>query len=257
MRDGFVKAGGHNLYYRFIHEHYLQEDKPVLMFLHEGLGSIPQWKDFPSLLCEKLQLPGFLYERYGYGKSDPLTEDRQLDFLHREGLDVLPEVISGVGLEQPLHIVGHSDGGSIALIYASAFPENVISLVLEAPHVIIEKESKLGLMEAIWAYEKGEIKEKLMKYHNDHTDSTFYGWVRVWSSEEALKWNILNLLPKVQSPVLFIQGEDDQYGSIRQLDTIEDHVSAPVESWVIPDCGHIPHLQYKEEVIARICSFVS
>ena len=256
-KSGYINVSGHRIFYQFLNLQLHSIDEPFIVFMHEGLGSVAQWKDFPDLLSKSLQLPALLYDRYGYGKSDPLERPRNIDFLHREALETLPEVLDKLEIPEPFILFGHSDGASISLIYASEYQKNLISMIIEATHVIIEETSMNGLQKAVYAFENEDMKEKLMKYHGDHTDSTFYGWADLWRSEKAIEWNILDLLPKIQTPIFFIQGEDDEYGTIKQLEVISQHVKGPVTSWFIPDCGHIPHLQYKEEVIAKLSDYIS
>jgi pimeloyl-ACP methyl ester carboxylesterase len=161
----FIKAGGHRLCYQYINAGSLSNDNPILVFLHEGLGCIDKWKEFPDKLSTSLNLPALVYERYGYGNSDPLTESRSSDFLHNEAFSVFPELLENLGLVQPLILIGHSDGGSISLLYASKFPERVNAILLEAPHVMVEDVSVEGLKAAIFAYEHSVLRERLYNYH--------------------------------------------------------------------------------------------
>jgi len=253
----FVRAGGHRLGYRFINDDLKSPGVPRLLFLHEGLGCIDKWKEFPDKLSERLSLPGLVYERYGYGDSDTLEEPRQPNFLHREALDILPEVLQELEITEKLILIGHSDGGSISLLYASKFPDNVLGLILEAPHVMVEKLSAQGLKAAIMAYEHSDLKERLYKYHGKNTDSMFWGWANIWSSDKSLSWNIEEYLGHINAPVLFIQGENDQYGTLEQLEAIRKGVSGPVISEIIPECGHIPHHEAEDAVLATMHTFIS
>jgi pimeloyl-ACP methyl ester carboxylesterase len=230
---------------------------PVLIFLHEGLGCVTKWKDFPDKLCTATGLTGLVYDRYGYGDSEELREPRQPDFLQREAYDVLPELLEKLNINKPLILVGHSDGGSIALLYAARFPERVSALVLEAPHVKLEEVSAQGLKAAIRAYLHGDLKERLQKYHSEKTDSMFWGWADVWTDERTRDWNIESCLPYIKAPVLFLQGRLDEYGTEEQMWAISKKIKAPFEAEIIPDCGHTPHQQAEEFVLERMTGFIS
>lgn len=249
-----VAVIGHHLNYTWINEGI---NGPLLIFLHEGLGCVEKWKDFPGKLCKAADLPGLVYDRYGYGKSDMLGEPRQPDFLHREAFEALPELLEKLNMIRPLILVGHSDGGSIALLHASRYPERVIALILEAPHVKIEQLSARGLKEAIQAYRYGDLKERLEKYHGPNTDSMFWGWANIWTDERTRDWNIESFLPSVKAPILFLQGELDEYGTVEQLHAIRKGAGGPVEAEIIPGCGHIPHQQAEEFALQRMQGFIA
>jgi pimeloyl-ACP methyl ester carboxylesterase len=227
-----------------------------LIFLHEGLGCIEKWKDFPSTLCKATGLTGLVYDRYGYGSSDELQEPRQPDFLEKEAFEVLPELLEKLNIKQPLILIGHSDGGSIALLYASRFPERVNALILEAPHVKLEEVSAQGLKAAIWAYLHGDLKERLQKYHGEKADSMFWGWADIWTDERSREWNIESCLPYIKAPVLFLQGRLDEYGTEEQMWAISKKIKAPFEAEIISDCGHVPHQQAEEFVLERMVEFI-
>jgi len=248
-----IQVQGHTLNYRIIRKPVWS---PVLVFLHEGLGCIEKWKDFPDKLCKATSLTGLVYDRYGYGDSDGLQEPRQPDFLFHEALEVLPELLDKLNIHKPLILIGHSDGGSIALLFASKFPQRMKALILEAPHVKIEEISAQGLKAAIWAYQYGDLKERLTKYHGPNTDSAFWGWANVWTDERAVEWNIESFLPDITVPLLFIQGRQDEYGTEEQLWSICKGVKGPVEAEIITDCGHTPHQQAEEFVLERMVEFV-
>lgn len=254
---GFIRVSNHNLHYRFIKEKYYKPEKPVIVFLHEGLGSIPQWKDFPDQLCDKVQLQGLLYERYGYGQSDILKEKREKDYLVSEGLEVLPELVDKLNIKNDLILFGHSDGASIALAYASGFSDKICCLIAEAPHVFIEEISVKSIKKVIKAFENNALKSSLEKYHGNHTESMFYGWADAWTNKDYLDWNMEYLLAGITCPVLVIQGKDDEYGSDKQVFSIVDQVSGDVDYLLINECGHIPHLQKNELVMKHLVSFIN
>lgn len=255
-KKSFLTAGGHKLCYQFVNKEYSTPEKPLLVFLHEGLGCIDKWKEFPEKLSKKVNLPALVYERYGYGNSEPLKEPRTSGFLHNEAFNVLPELLEKLNIDQQLILIGHSDGGSISLLFASKHPNRVKGILLEAPHVLIEELSAKGLKSAILAYEYSDLRERLLKYHGDNTDSMFWGWANIWSDEKSMNWNIEEYLPYITSPVLFIQGETDEYGSLEQLRAIEEGVSGSVLSEIIPECGHIPHHEKEEEVLMIMADYI-
>jgi pimeloyl-ACP methyl ester carboxylesterase len=255
---GLVKVNGHSLNFRFIEEELYEPENVLIVFLHEGLGSIPQWKDFPETLCKKMNLPGFLYERYGYGKSDILTDKRPKDYLTKEGLESLPELLDKLEIKNKLILVGHSDGASVALSYASEYSENICCLIAEAPHVFIEEISVQGIKRAVSAFENpdSKLRSSLTKYHGKRTESMFYGWAHTWTDKENFDWNMEHLLAGIRCPVFVIQGKDDEYGSDKQVFSITEQVSGPSKYLLIPECGHIPHFQKSEIVLSAIESFI-
>jgi pimeloyl-ACP methyl ester carboxylesterase len=256
-QDGYIKTFDAKIYYEFLNKKLLSEEKPLLVFLHEGLGSIEQWRDFPALLCKKVNCPGFLYDREGYGKSEKLRDKRDSGYLEHEAKIVLPEVLKKLSLQQTKKIlIGHSDGASISLIYAGSFQENIIGVISEAAHLFIEDVSVEGIREAVVQFEKGKLKDLLKKYHREKTDNMFYGWAHTWLNPEFKKWNIEKYLPGISAPVLAIQGEDDQYGSFAQLKSIKKSTKN-AEIKFIPNCGHTPHLQMKEEIILLLGNFIN
>lgn len=251
-----VIASGHKLCYEWVNKQFHKPEKPVLLFLHEGLGCIGKWKEFPQSLSTVTELPGLIYERYGYGNSDPLSGARQPNFLHKEAFETLPELLNNLNIGNPLILIGHSDGGSISLLFSSMHPDQVKMIILEAPHVLIEEQSVEGLKSAIWAYKHSDLKERLEKYHGNNTDSMFWGWANVWSDEKSLDWNIESYLSGIKVPVLFIQGENDEYGTLKQLESIKKGVKGNVTTEIIKDCGHIPHHQSEEVVLDKMKQFI-
>jgi pimeloyl-ACP methyl ester carboxylesterase len=229
----------------------------VLIFLHEALGSIPQWRSFPAELCEKLKLNGLIFERQGHGKSDRLNEARNERYLHDYALKELPQVIQTLFPPgQKLILIGHSDGGTIALLYAASFPEYVEAVVTMAAHVINEPETIAGIQPAIDAYQAGKLK-KLADFHGEKTDDLFYAWANTWKADIFRNWNICSDLKTLQSTVLALQGSNDQYGTIKQLELIKASVSGKCETAMISGCGHHPHLEKQKVVIDRIANFLT
>lgn len=231
---------------------------PVLVFLHEGLGSLSMWKDFPQRICDALGVRGFVYSRPGYGKSTPRGQAEQwdTDFMHRQALEVLPAVLRVAGIkteETPVWLFGHSDGGSIALIYAASNPSNVSGLVVLAPHIMVEELTIKSIESARQAYKTTDLSARLARYH-DEPDSAFWGWNDIWLKPAFRAWSLENLLPQITSPVLAVQGMDDQYGTMAQIHGIKEAV-VHTELLELADCGHSPHRDQPEKLISAVTSF--
>lgn len=230
-------------------------DAPSLILLHEGLGSVAMWRDFPAQLAAATGCPTVVYSRYGYGRSEPLAAPHGTDYMHREALDMLPALRAALGLSDVI-LVGHSDGASIALIHAGAGRWPVRAVVAEAPHVFCEDVSVASIEAARRAYEQGDLRARLARYHQD-VDSAFRGWNDAWLLPAFRAWNIEDYLPGITSPLLAIQGEDDIYGTLAQLDTIERRVSGPFERLVLPQCGHSPHREQEQATLAAMAAFIA
>ena len=226
---------------------------PTLVMLHEGLGSISLWKDFPQQLAVRSGCGVLVYSRYGHGNSDKLLEKRPLDFMHHEGEVVLPELLEMMDIQQPV-LVGHSDGGSIAIIFAGRYPDAVSGLILEAPHVFVEDLSIASITQAKSTYETTDFPRKLGRYHA-HVDATFWGWNDIWLDPVFRSWNIEEYLPAIACPVLCIQGEEDEYGTITQVEAIK--AKAPqTQIEVLPNCKHSPHRDQAEKTLKLMAEFV-
>lgn len=248
-----VQAAGRTLNYEWLGR--VERGGPVLVFLHEGLGSIRQWRDFPAKVAEATGLPALVYDRYGYGQSDVLEEaKREVRFMHDEALVALPEILNALTIEKPI-LVGHSDGASIALIHAGA-GHAVRGIVAMAPHVFIEPVCISSIRSAARTFESTDLPEKLGRYHRD-VRKTFYGWADVWREPGFASWDIRDdYLPAIGSPVLGIQGEDDEYGTMAQLDEIKARVKGPCELLKLPGCGHSPFRDQPNAVLSGIINFV-
>ena len=235
-------------------------DGPLLVFLHEGLGSVSMWRDFPARLCERLGWQGLVYSRPGYGQSTPRPLDQALspDFLERQALEVLPVLLQALGVDghqRPLWLLGHSDGGSIALIHAARFADSVAGLVVLAPHIMVEDISVTSIAQAREAYLGTDLRARLARHHRD-PDSAFWGWNDVWLSPAFRAWSIESLLPAITCPVLAVQGEQDEYGSLQQVFGIAQAASQTTVE-VFADCGHSPHKDQAQRLLERIRLFVS
>lgn len=224
--------------------------EPTLVFLHEGLGSIGQWRDFPARVAAATSCRALVYDRYGYGKSDVLQEARVgVEFMHDAALNELPELLENLKIENPV-LVGHSDGASIALIHAGTYAVRGVAVM--APHVFVEE---FGLESIRKASETTDLPERLAKYHRNPR-KTFHLWADAWLDPAFRSWNIEEYLPRIKCPVLAIQGEDDEYGSMAQLDAIARQAGGPCELLKLPDCGHSPHRDQPEKVLNSVAAFV-
>lgn len=228
----------------------------MLVFLHEGLGSIGQWRDFPEKVCAATGCRALVYDRWGHGGSDPLTEPRKPGYLHDEALISLSEVLAQCEIEKPV-LVGHSDGGSIALIFAGACPQKVAGVITEAAHVFVEDITVEGIKRVVDTYETTELKERLARFHGHNTGLMFRGWSDIWLSPDFRDWNIEKYLPGITCPLLIIQGKDDEYGTPAQVEAIAGKAAGTSRRVLIDGCGHIPHLQARERVLSEMVNFIS
>ncbi len=225
-----------------------------MVFLHEGLGSLELWKSFTDDVGAALGgVTTVAYSRHGYGRSAAAGEPRAVTYMHDEALIVLPALLAELGIERPL-LVGHSDGASIAIIHAGA-GHPVAGLVLIAPHVFVEAVGVEAIEAARVAYRDGDLRARLDRHHDD-VDATFRGWNDIWLEPEFRTWNIEEYLPAISAPVLVVQGDRDQYGTLAQVDAIEAGVAGHFERLVIPGAGHVPHQQVGADVVATIRRFV-
>ena len=227
---------------------------PELVFLHEGLGSVSHWKDFPARVSEATACPVTVYSRYGSGNSALLTEPRPVRYMHDEALVVLPDLLAQFKIESPI-LIGHSDGASIAIIYAGAH-DHVRGLVLLAPHVFVEDLSVASIAEAKVQFETTNLPEKLARHHRDAA-KTFWAWNQIWLHPEFRAWNIEEYLPQIACPVLVIQGVDDQYGTMAQVEAIQRQAAGEVQVVALENCRHSPQRDQPEATLEAIVKFVS
>jgi pimeloyl-ACP methyl ester carboxylesterase len=255
MRGGAARFEvlGQHLEYRWIGPR--PDVAPTIVFLHEGLGCLAMWGDFPDRLASATGCGALVYSRVGYGASDPVREPRPVRFMHDEALDVLPAVIERFKLEEVI-LFGHSDGASIAVVYAGARRGPIRPLVLEAPHLFVEPICIASITRIARAYETTRLRERLARHHGHNTDSMFRTWTDVWLRPEFRQWNIEEYLPAIESPVLVVQGEDDRYGTVRQVDAVVTQVSGPARSLVLAHCGHSPHSERPDEVLEAAGRFI-
>jgi pimeloyl-ACP methyl ester carboxylesterase len=229
-------------------------DKPVLVFLHEGLGCLAMWKDFPGRLCAATGCAGLVYDREGHGLSAPLAAPRTIHYLHDCALRELPAVLAALLPERDYILFGHSDGGSIALLHGAERPVRLRGIVTEAAHVMVEAVTLAGIEDAVAAWEDGKL-EGLWRHHGDKTADLFYAWAGTWRTPAFAHWHIGYALPSIACPVLALQGRHDQYGTAAQLDAIA--AGAPHARAVLLDgCGHAPHQDQPDTVIELAAAFV-
>ena len=230
---------------------------PVIVFLHEGLGSLAMWKDYPASLCAAAGARGLVFSRYGYGRSTPrpATEKWPVEFMHGQAEDVLPALLTWLRIDDPPWLFGHSDGASIALLYAAAHAGRVAGLVAVAPHVFVEDVSVASIARARVAYAGTDLKHRLARYHDD-PDSAFHGWNDVWLDPGFRGWNIESCLPRIRCPVLAVQGEDDGYGTMAQIDAIARLVPQ-ARLLKLPACGHSPHRDQPEALTDAVVAFLN
>jgi len=231
------------------------KDKPVLVFLHEGLGCIELWRDFPETVCVSTGCRGLVYDRKGYGGSDVYKDPWPQDYLTIESSTYLPGLLKACNINNAI-LIGHSDGGTIALLTAAMYGEQIHSVITEAAHVFVEDITIEGIRQAVKAFETTSLKAKLTRYHQENTETIFHRWADRWLSAEFYSWNIEEYLPKVTCPLLVLQGEDDEYGTAAQVEGIVSQVSGAVQSRLIPNCGHVPHFQAQDTVLAEMTRFI-
>jgi pimeloyl-ACP methyl ester carboxylesterase len=228
--------------------------RPYLVFLHEGLGSVSMWRDFPDKVARQTKTRALIYSRQGYGQSAPLDGPRAPDFMHREARDVLPALLRHLHIEAPI-LVGHSDGASIALIYASERPENTRGTVLMAPHVFVEAVTVENIARVAETYETTDLKARLARHHA-HVDDAFLGWSRIWLDPRFGAWSLGAEVQRLAVPTLLIQGEDDAYGTLAQIDAIAEAAPGPTQRVVLSQCGHVPFRDQEAAVLDAIAGFV-
>jgi pimeloyl-ACP methyl ester carboxylesterase len=226
---------------------------PPIVMLHEGLGSVSMWRDFPQRVADWTACEVLAYSRVGYGKSDPIDTQRNVRYMHDEALVTLPALLDTLQIERPI-LFGHSDGGSIALIFAGGTQFPLHGVIAMAPHVMVEEVSVTSIAQAKTAYQSTDLRHRLARHHDD-VESAFWGWNDIWLHPEFRHWNIEEYLPRIRCPVLAIQGEDDEYGSMEQIDRVGRQV-ADTHLVKLPQCRHSPHRDQPEAVLAAVGPFV-
>jgi pimeloyl-ACP methyl ester carboxylesterase len=251
---GLLAIGGSELEYRLLGPR--PAEAPTFVMLHEGLGSAALWGDLPEELQAATGAGVFVYSRAGYGASSPVKLPRPRDYMHVEALEVLPKLLDAIGFRRGI-LLGHSDGASIAAIYAGAHQDHrVEGLVLIAPHFIVENVSVASIAEIKTAYEIGGLKEKLARWHTD-VDNAFYGWSGAWLDPKFRAWDISDYLAYIRVPVAILQGDSDQYGTIRQVEIAQEECYCPVEVTILERAGHSPHREAPEATLNAISEFTT
>jgi pimeloyl-ACP methyl ester carboxylesterase len=251
--SGFLRIGNSDLEYRLIGP--APDQAPTIVMLHEGLGSAALWGDFPDRLQAATGMGVFVYSRAGYGASTPVTRPRPLDYMSREALEVLPALLDAIGFQRGV-LLGHSDGASIAAIHAGGTSDHrVQGVVLIAPHFITEVMGLAAIAETRRAFETTELREKLARWHQN-VDNAFYGWADAWLDPDFRRWDISDYLAYIRVPVTILQGEADQYGTLRQIEIAKEECYCPVDVTIIPGAGHSPHREAPGLTLATISDFV-
>jgi pimeloyl-ACP methyl ester carboxylesterase len=236
-----------------------QATAPLIVFLHEGLGSLAMWKDFPQQLCMAVGARGLVYSRPGYGRSTPRAAEEAwgLDFMHRQAHEVLPALLQALHIDtltQRTWLFGHSDGGSIALLYAARFAHRIAGAVVLAPHIMVEEQSVASIEVARVSYESTDLRQRLARYHDD-PDSAFYGWNRIWLHPPFRQWSIESEIAAISCPLLAVQGVDDEYGTLEQIRGIQRRVPC-TQLLELPECGHSPQRDQPQAVVGAVKNFM-
>ncbi|WP_146348441.1 alpha/beta fold hydrolase [Falsiphaeobacter marinintestinus] len=252
--SGRLQAGGKALEYACYGPS--PDQAPTLVLLHEGLGCVALWRDFPAKLAAATGWGVFVYSRAGYGQSDPADLPRPVDYMTREAVDVLPQVLDAIGFRSGV-LMGHSDGATIAAIYGGSVADyRVRALILMAPHFFTEPMGLEEIERACTAYETTDLRAKMAKYHRD-PDNAFRGWNDAWLNPEFKDWNVADVIDHLRIPVLAIQGRGDQYGTLAQIDEVDTRSYAPVEITILDDCGHAPFLEQPDQTLDHVTDFVT
>ena len=251
-KSQYIQLNDNSIYVETIET---SKDKPAIVFLHDSLGCVALWRDFPKKVSEATGCNVLVYDRLGYGKSDPMaTFERQSDYLEIEA-DFLMELLAVMQLSNVI-LLGHSDGGSIALITAAKYSSVVNGVICEAAHIFVEDVTLDGIVEAIHSYETTNLAQRLEKYHGDKVDMLFKAWTKTWTSAGFKHWNIEHFLKDIMCPLLFIQGEKDEFGSMLQVKETIRQVSGYAQSFIVPNTGHTPHKEAPEITFDAVSTFV-
>ena len=252
--EGTLTAGGKVLEYRSFGPG--PEDAPTIVLLHEGLGCAALWRDFPAKLAAAIGFGVVVYSRAGYGQSDPADLPRPLDYMTREAVEVLPQVLDAIGFRRGI-LMGHSDGATIAAIYSGSVPDHrVRGLVLMAPHFFTEETGLAEIARARVAYETGDLRERMARYHRD-PDNAFRGWNDSWLHPDFRRWNVSEVIDYLRVPTLVIQGRQDQYGTLAQVEEIESRSYAPVDTVILDECRHAPFQDQPQAVLDAVSEFTA
>lgn len=248
----FIDINGLKLYterYRPYH------DRPTLVFLHDSLGSVRLWRDFPRELADSARCNLFVYDRQGHGRSGPMPgHERPVNYMEPEA-ELLNDLLEQEGIRDAI-LFGHSDGGTIALWAASKYPRNIKAVIVEAAHIFVEELTLEGIHNTLHAYKTTDLPERLAKYHGEKTDALFKAWAETWTRSDYRDWNIEHVLPAITCPLLFLQGEADEYGSLAQVDKTIGQIHGRAEKLMLPGIGHAPHKEAREQVLQAARKFI-
>lgn len=251
-----VSIGGHDLYtLTLTPPNHKAGTNPWLIFLHEGLGCTAMWHDFPHRLVQATQRPALVYDRQGYGRSSPRRQPPGVDYLHQEAEVLLPALLDHFGIETSL-LIGHSDGGTIALLYAAQFPQRVAGVIAVAAHVLVESVTLAGIRDTVEAFQRWDLCARLSRYHGARTHEMFHHWADTWLSESFRNWNIEACLPKINCEVLVLQGLADRYATVRQVKAITEGIGSRARQCLIPSCGHTPHRETPRRTLEAMRQFI-
>ncbi len=239
----------------YIDFQYNLENRPTIVFLHDSLGCVQLWRDFPKRLAEATKCNVLAYDRLGYGKSEPMpTHERPTNYMELEA-EILNDLLTTLEIDNAI-LFGHSDGGTISLITASKYPERIKAVIVEAGHIFVEDITLQGIYEAIEAYKNTNLPERLQKYHGDKVETIFKAWTETWTSSDYRDWNIEHFLSQITCPLLFIQGEADEYGTLEQVEKTISQVNGKAEKYIIPNIGHTPHKEATEIVLNKATDYI-
>jgi pimeloyl-ACP methyl ester carboxylesterase len=250
--DSLINVNGNQLYVQLIETN---EEQPTLVFLNDSLGCVMLWRSFPYQLAEATKCNLLIYDRQGYGRSAPFHTIKRTNSYLEEEADTLFHLLMQMQISKPI-LFGHSDGGSIALIAAAKYAHIIKAIVSEAAHVFVEQETLDGITVAVNKYRNTNLKARLSKYHGDKTDDVFHAWTDTWLSKEFSKWNIDHFLPRIVCPTLIIQGVNDEFGTIKQVEAIANHVKGMTSTFILPGICHTPHKEAPSETVTCATEFI-
>lgn len=250
--DSLIEVNGIRLYVQLVEKH---KGRPTIVFLHDSLGCVELWRDFPYWVTEATSCNLLIYDRKGYGRSEPMHSIHRTNSYLEDEADILNALLLQLNIPSAI-LFGHSDGGSIALITAAKYPSGIEAVISEAAHIFVEQETIEGLKAAVARYRETILKSRLIKYHGEKTDTVFRAWTETWLSEEYRTWNIEHFLPGITCPTLIIQGDRDEYGTMKQVQGIADGIKGRTEIFILSGVGHTPHRQASLETAEKAQQFI-
>ena len=252
MQNKLIEVKGKKIYTEY---HSLSKSRPTIVFLHDSLGCVQLWRNLPARIAEQAQYNVLVYDRIGYGKSEPMqTYERPTNYMELEA-DILNDLLTKLNINDAI-LFGHSDGGTIALIAAAKYPEKIKGAICEAGHIFVEEVTLKGVSEALEAYKTTDLSKRLQKYHGEKVEMLFKAWTETWLRDDYRSWNIEYLLKNITCPLLFIQGDADEYGTLDQVEKTMSQVSGKAEKYIIPNVGHTPHKEVPDLVVIQSLEFL-